>query len=313
MPLLKGKSQKAFVHNVKTEMKEHPGRRAQNLAIAYSMKRKSKARGGDCYADGGETYPWKGANSSSVGVNAPLPTKETAGWKGNSQSDAGVALRRGKTGLAKKHHEQTISEMRSDKTDRRNLASGGTVRSGDPTMNYAKGGMLTDDGYQSECDADCVNPEHVHEQAEYDSEDYNKKHGMHPDHMAMTEDERMLNQHGEEEEGPTGEYMSGGGMLTDDGYQSTSHEEDMVGRVMAQRQRMFSEGGKVANKNGFRAAEAPDEFDDLALRDDLHSQYTGSNSGDELGNEDEDKRRRDMVNRIMASRRLKDRLPNSAK
>jgi hypothetical protein len=43
MPLLPGKSKKAFEKNVKTEMDAHPGkeRRAQNLAIAYSMKKRS--------------------------------------------------------------------------------------------------------------------------------------------------------------------------------------------------------------------------------------------------------------------------------
>ena len=51
MPLMHGKSQKAFEHNVATEMKANPGlsHRAQNLAIAYSMKRKAaqkKAEGG---------------------------------------------------------------------------------------------------------------------------------------------------------------------------------------------------------------------------------------------------------------------------
>ena len=51
MPLMHGKSKKAFEHNVATEMKTNPGpeHHAQNLAIAYSMKRKAaqkKAEGG---------------------------------------------------------------------------------------------------------------------------------------------------------------------------------------------------------------------------------------------------------------------------
>jgi hypothetical protein len=43
--------------------------------------------------------------------------------------------------------------------------------------------------------------------------------------------------------------------------------------------------------------------------DDLEQHYTGENSGDELGNAQEDEDRRDIVSRIMKSRRLKDRLP----
>ena len=41
MPLIKSKSQKAFKHNVKQEIKAGKSKR-QALAIAYSVKRKSK-------------------------------------------------------------------------------------------------------------------------------------------------------------------------------------------------------------------------------------------------------------------------------
>lgn len=41
MPLLKGKSQKAFKHNVKKEIESGKSKK-QALAIAYSVKRKSK-------------------------------------------------------------------------------------------------------------------------------------------------------------------------------------------------------------------------------------------------------------------------------
>jgi hypothetical protein len=44
MPLMHGKSKKAFEHNVETEMNAHPGRRAENLAIAYSVKRKAQKK-----------------------------------------------------------------------------------------------------------------------------------------------------------------------------------------------------------------------------------------------------------------------------
>nr|DAE41321.1 MAG TPA: hypothetical protein [Caudoviricetes sp.] len=41
MPLMKGKSQKAFEHNVKAEMRAGKSQK-QVVAIAYSVKRKSK-------------------------------------------------------------------------------------------------------------------------------------------------------------------------------------------------------------------------------------------------------------------------------
>ena len=46
MPLIKSKSKRAFEQNVETEMKAHPeaSKRAQNLAIAYSVKRKAQAK-----------------------------------------------------------------------------------------------------------------------------------------------------------------------------------------------------------------------------------------------------------------------------
>lgn len=92
-------------------------------------------------------------------------------------------------------------------------------------------------------------------------------------------------------------------------------EMDMVGRIMKQRQ-MMSEGGKVANGGeddlDQMADGKPNNFDDLSLRDDLESSYTGANSGDELGDEQEDSDRKDIVSRIMASRRKKDRLPSPA-
>lgn len=50
MPLVKGKSEKSFVKNLKTEM-EHGKPQKQSLAIAYAMKRKAQRKK---MADGGE-------------------------------------------------------------------------------------------------------------------------------------------------------------------------------------------------------------------------------------------------------------------
>jgi hypothetical protein len=75
----------------------------------------------------------------------------------------------------------------------------------------------------------------------------------------------------------------------------------------------FSEGGKVANSDEIEAGFSPNEFDDLHLRDDLSSTYgDDDNAGDEIGDDREDEDRKDIVARIMASRRKKDRLPSPA-
>ncbi len=93
-------------------------------------------------------------------------------------------------------------------------------------------------------------------------------------------------------------------------------EDDMVSRIMSKRANCYSEGGKVANGGedelSHMADSAPNNFDDLALRDDLEFSYTGANSGDEISNEQEDHDRQDIVARIMASRRKKDRMPHPA-
>lgn len=91
-------------------------------------------------------------------------------------------------------------------------------------------------------------------------------------------------------------------------------DDDLVMRIMRKR---YSEGGKVANQehgenNNELAGFSPNEFDDLVLRDDLESSYDGDNAGDHLGNAQEDEDRKDIVARIMASRKKKDRMPNPA-
>lgn len=84
---------------------------------------------------------------------------------------------------------------------------------------------------------------------------------------------------------------------------------DMIERILAQH---FSEGGKVANETEMSADHDPNQFDDLVLRDDLESDYTGENSGDEIGNEQEDEDRDDIVARFMRSKAKKGQMPRPA-
>lgn len=98
--------------------------------------------------------------------------------------------------------------------------------------------------------------------------------------------------------------------------QGSGYDHDMVSRIMAKREKMYSEGGMVANGGeddlDKLADGRPNEFDDLALRDDLESSYTAANSGDELGDSREDADREDIVSRIMRSRSKRDRMPRPA-
>jgi hypothetical protein len=107
--------------------------------------------------------------------------------------------------------------------------------------------------------------------------------------------------------------LAEGGFVEDEmasGYESMPAEDsddDLVMRIMKKR---YSEGGKVANQDEEITGDMPNEFDVLHLDDDLESSYDGANSGDELGNDQEDEDRKDIVSRIMKSRAKKDRLPN---
>lgn len=98
----------------------------------------------------------------------------------------------------------------------------------------------------------------------------------------------------------------------DSGYEDMPEEDDdIVSQIMKQH---YSKGGKVANDSGEGAFtdELPNEFDDLVKNDDLEFHDTGANSGDEIGDEMEDEERRDIVSKIMKSRKKKDRLPHLA-
>ena len=122
---------------------------------------------------------------------------------------------------------------------------------------------------------------HVNPQSGYDpTQSAPAKH----DAPAAAESDKGLNQHGETEEAPGG--------------------DDMVDRIL---RKHFSEGGRVANETegqGQLVDEKPNEFDDLALRDDLDFSYTDENSGDEDGSK-LNQESGDMVDKIMKKRSKK--------
>jgi len=86
-------------------------------------------------------------------------------------------------------------------------------------------------------------------------------------------------------------------------------EDDMISKIMAKH---YSEGGRLANKTEITADFEPNEFDELDLDDDLEQHDTGANSGDELGDHQEDEDRHDIVSKIMRSRAKRDKLPRPA-
>ena len=272
MPLFKGKSKKTFVKNLKTELKAGKPK-AQSLAIAYDMQRRSKK------AYGGDVQPPKGTEV------------ESSTSRVNPEDMAGK-----------------ICQCQPATDDSPTCAMCGLQK-------MAQGGQITDN-YESPKSSKVTDPDlgfHEFETGFQDHQDgrprFNKPAGE--------EDSRRLGQHGAIELGPE-DGMAEGGQITDN-YADTEDGdgEEMVGRIMKQRQQRFSRGGRVANEdhgpNDSRLAGFDqNEFDDLSLRDDLEFSETGANSGDELSSAGEDARREDMIKRIMASRKKKDRLPNPA-
>ncbi len=265
---------------------------AKGGAIDNKKQRAMEAFHGKKMADGGDADTQE-AEDAAYRVAPRKSTTETAGPSAQTWKDAGEVhelLQKQKDLLDNPHDEDSFKEG----------------------QHMAKGGeMQTKQGYQSNKVGTLTKP---------DLKDHEKDSGFASHEGNDTkacpkcghEDARALNQHGAIEEGPQGTWMAEGGQITDN-YSDTedSDGQDMVGRIMKQRQQAFSKGGRVANQDSIEAGFAPNEFDDLHLRDDLKSTYgDDDNSGDSLGNAREDADRKDTVARIMKSRAKKDRLPN---
>lgn len=173
---------------------------------------------------------------------------------------------------------------------RKKKASGGTVESGDSEMNYAEGGKVSSNKSRQNFEKG------VHESASDDmSSDKGTSmagHAARKGHQWSNQEHRRVLD--EMKKMPNPQLKAEGG------------EVDPTTEVTCPHcAKSFSHGGQVANSDEPVADFMPNEFDDLHLRDDLDSSYTGANSGDELGNEQEDEDRKDLVSRAMIKRRAK--------
>jgi len=268
MPLMHGKSEKAFKHNVRTEM--HEGKpQNQSLAIAYALKRRAKKM-----AEGGEVGDEKHRRDNETSVNKPLSTSKPG------TSMAGHHVRAMKHGKDKEYNrEVAISEHKNTLKKLRGQES--------PEL-YAEGGVVPDESP----DVSGTGLKFDGDTPKIDSDDEFKT-AVQPTSIAG------MNAHG----GEICEACEGG--------HCTEHigGDSAVDRIMAKR---YSQGGRVANDTPPLADSEENDFDDLALRDDLESSYTGKNSGDELGNAHTHEQDEDTISRIMRSRAKKDRMPRPA-
>lgn len=118
MPLIKGKSKKAFGHNVAAEM--NAGKpQDQSLAIAYNIKRKAKRK---MMADGGEAGSKKGPYMDKEGAKKIEEGATQSGWQ---PSEWSKNLKEG-LGLAHGGHPKSVAEAIMSKKAQM-MAEGGEV------------------------------------------------------------------------------------------------------------------------------------------------------------------------------------------
>lgn len=276
------------------------------LAIAYAMKKKNKKM-----ADGGEVDgPMSAINAMMSKMkpktNTPAP---------DSQDDKYEKIR------------QANSQKMSGSQSSGSYAGGGQV-------NLPQGSPMD----SMKAMASGFGPKKAHGGfiEEEKASGFVKHAGNDVKHNgpAISEEAKKLNQLKaiimDSEEVPTvdgimqkeNEDYSGLDRYADGGMAGASYVDDeqgLVDRIMHKREKglagldRYSQGGKVANDvgTGQEADKNPNQFDDLVLDDDLYSTY-GDDAGDDLGNDQEDEDRKDIVSRIMASRKKKDKNPRPA-
>jgi hypothetical protein len=279
MPLVKSSSPEAFTKNLKAEI--HAGKpMKQSLAIAYSMKRKAKKM-----SSGGQIKDNYQSSAHSGDLTHPdLRDHEGdsgfLGHEGNTQRPSSAAVME----AAKRLNQQMVM-----------------ARAGDPKEHQVDDEMdeLSPDfsGLDRLADGGVVDQDQKNR-----SEEEMTAHLMGGDPAGMlSDDEKMAADpnYAKHPTGPDTHYRTGN--FADGG---------LIDRILSKRKKM-SEGGRVANATPITAGFSPNEFDDLVLRDDLHSTYgQDDNAGDSLGNAREDQDRHDIVKRIMKKR--SDRLPRPA-
>lgn len=326
MPLIKGKSQKTFVKNLKTELNEGKPMK-QSLAIAYNMKRKGKkkmAEGGSVedaqasmrkafkYADGGEVLQ---------------PKKKSLAQEASEFFNKMGAMSKAEP---EKSKEDKYADVREQNKKNMGYSKGGVVynvTSPYELLHMQEDANEMEDSPMFDVVPTQINKAHVANNSAAKSEDAKRLGQHYPDMQASTspheEDlvERIMARKSKDFSGL--DRLAHGGPVDASGGDGPyeDDEDGLVNRIMHKRSEPFenldrySKGGMVANDTGTgqEADKLPNQYDDLVLRDELESSYgVYDNAGDDRGNEQEDEDRKDIVARIMASRRKKDRLPSPA-
>ena len=285
MPLIKGKSQKSFEKNIKTEM-HHGKPQKQALAIAYAVKRKAqhKAHGG---AIEEKIHEEAKPHHEDVMRYGEPEMKRVHMAKGGHVDPYHGSLK------DPKFHEKEVASGFVSHQDAHEKHNAAATHEDDKRLNQHKayGGELVH--------VDIASHNAPHEMEEEEGES--------PLHELMESHEEEHAEHGMVHGGKVhhSSHMAKGGHS----HAHLAHGGDIVGRIM--KKHHYSKGGVVANEGmglkSHMAGGKPNNFDDLVLDDHLES--TQKDYGDELGDEREDHDRQDIVAKIMHSLKKKDRLP----
>ncbi len=343
MPLVNGKSEKAFKKNVEIEM-EHGKPQKQALAIAYNMKRKKKPKH---YDDGGDVGDVN-ASTPTFGSDPAAAALAQSGKGGGGGGGGG-----GMSSMMQMAPMLLAAAEGGDIPDKKQRARNAfhghqkgvhadlsTYGAGDRGMSGA-GKMVREKGEDDIGFAKDLHRRKLQEMKSMKKPDL-MAHGGEPMPMPNTDTDDMRSPAERAHEG----YADGGPVHNDpnkgwsqkdkedfargaggspepqhpDPFKSADNGGSFFGmahggrvdRIM--KKRMMSEGGMAANDvgEGQEADHDPNQFDDLVLDDHLEEHETGENSGDHLGNEQLEHDEHDIVSRIMKSRAKKDRNPRPA-
>jgi len=274
MPLMHGKSEKAFKHNVRTEM-HHGKPQKQSLAIAYAMKRKSKkAHGG--YISGHE-------RDEAERYRELEPEAKRHGMSGSHH-------------FGKEAVDQAVETLEHKMARGEKFAKGGMCQHGSyscPSC-HAKGGEIKG-VHQSEWEDD---DKHWAGRSEA-GEHVRDASGLEADEPEFHE--RLMRRAKEKHHEVLGEMRgmkkpklyAHGGMADDD--------HDLVSRIM--KKRGYSEGGRVANEEHWTADFEPNELDVLPHEDSLEFHESGESAGDYDADHHEQEEGSDLVARLMRKRK----------
>lgn len=167
MPLMHKESKKAFQHNVKEEMDAHPGRSAQDLAIAYAIQKKARkeheAQGGDMHmcsggacehpshkmAEGGEVSKRERAMRAFIGSYQPESEPDVDGGDAHPMAEEHVYH----TEAHDSHVEHAVENQEGDEDE--GAGSGNEIH---PMVmkimmgrakGYSKGGVVANEHQES--------------------------------------------------------------------------------------------------------------------------------------------------------------------